>query len=188
MKNVFVSDIMTREPVSARPDIDLLECAKIMVKRKVGSVLLVKDKKLVGFISEKDILWVLIKKSRKDLAKVKAIDISTRKLAVISPFANIQKAIEKMKTTRFDRLPVIHKGELVGVITKKDILNFHPELYPELDELEIIREESEKLKRFRSASKTKRIISEGICEECGHSGDLYKINGLLICDDCASGF
>jgi len=188
MKNIFVSDIMTREPVTADIKVNLLECAQIMVKKKVGSVLIVKEKKLVGFISEKDILWALIKKSKKDLSKIKAIDVSARKIAVISPFANLIKAIEKMKTTKFDRLPVIHKGELVGVITRKDILNFNPALYPELDEFEQIREETEKLNRFRIAKKTKRIISEGICEECGHSGNLYKIDGILMCENCAGNF
>jgi CBS domain-containing protein len=185
MKNILVSDVMTREPVSALPNINLLDCAKIMVKKKVGSVLLVKDKKLVGFISEKDILLALIKKGKGDLHKIKAVDVSARKIAVISPFANLMKAIEKMKTTKFDRLPVIQKGELVGVITKKDILNFHPELYPELDEFEQIREESEKMQRFQMAKKNKRMGSGGICEECGRAANLQHVNGALMCNRCA---
>jgi len=54
-----------------------------------------------------------------------------------------------MKRLKFQRLPVIQKGEFLGIITLKDILSFHPELYPEMDEFEKIREESEKLKRFK---------------------------------------
>ena len=185
MKNILVSDVMTRGPVSAEPNISLLDCAKIMVKKKVGSVLLVKDKKLVGFISEKDILWALIKKGKMDLHKIKAVDVSARKIAVISPFANLLKAIEKMKSTKFDRLPVIQKGELVGVITKKDILNFQPELYPELDEFEQIREESEKMQRLQNAKKEKRSVSGGICEQCGKTGSLNNLNGMLMCNSCA---
>ena len=37
---------------------------------------------------------------------------------------------ESMKKFKFEKLPVIHNKELVGVITVKDILNFNPELYP----------------------------------------------------------
>jgi len=156
-----------------------------MVRKKVGSILLVNGKKLVGFISQKDILWALIKKSRSDLSKIRAIDISTKKIATIKPFATLTEAMEKMKKLRFDRLPVIQKGELVGVITKKDILSFHPELYPELDEFEQIREETEKLSRFKQAM-ARRSVDGGVCEECGNHGELYKIDGALICSSCRS--
>ncbi len=183
MKNLFVSDVMTREPVTIKPTANLLDCAKLMVKRKVGSLLLVKEKKLVGFISQKDILWALVKKSRIDLSKIKAIDISAKKIATIRPFATVEDAITKMKRVKFDRLPVIKKGELVGVVTRKDILSFNPEFYPELDEFERIREETEKLNRMKNA-KMRSLVEEGICEECGSRSSLYRFNGLLVCNSC----
>jgi CBS domain-containing protein len=183
MKNLFVADIMTREPIVTKPTTNLLECAKMMVKKRVGSLLLVQDKKLVGFISQKDILWALIKKSRADLSKIKAIDISPKKLATIRPFASVKSAIEKMKKVKFDRLPVIQKGELVGVLTRKDILNFNPEVYPELDEFEIVREETEKLNRLKTVG-SRVLIEKGICEECGAHSSLYRFNGLLVCGSC----
>ena len=180
---ILVANVMTREPIVIKPETDLLECAKKMVKKKVGSLLLLDKKRLVGFISEKDILWALIKKSKDDLSTIKAIDISPRKIATIKPTATVQQAIEKMKRLKFERLPVIHNRELVGMITIKDILNSHPELYPELEEFARIREESEKLKRIKKA-KRKNFIEEGICEECGNQGILSRINGMLICESC----
>ena len=75
MKDVLVSDIMTREPIIIKPTTNLLECARKMVRKRVGSLLLVDKKKLVGFISQKDILWALIKKSKEDLSNIKAITI-----------------------------------------------------------------------------------------------------------------
>ena len=51
MKRVLVKDIMTRSPIIVAPNKNLLDCAKIMVKKKVGSLLLVENKKLLGFIS-----------------------------------------------------------------------------------------------------------------------------------------
>ena len=79
MENVLVADIMTREPITTKPDINLLDSAKKMVKKKVGSLLIVDKKNLLGFISQKDILWALVKKSKEDLSKIKAIDISPKK-------------------------------------------------------------------------------------------------------------
>ena len=68
MENVLVADIMTREPITTKPDINLLDSAKKMVKKKVGSLLIVDKKNLLGFISQKDILWALVKKSKEDLS------------------------------------------------------------------------------------------------------------------------
>ena len=85
-----------------------------------------------------------------------------------------------MKKVKFERLPVIHNKKLVGMVTIRDILNFHPELYPELEEFAKIREESEKLKRIKKAKKRKT----GICEECGKFDNLQIIDGSLICEDC----
>jgi len=180
MTNVLVANVMTREPVIIKPETDLLECAKKMVKKRVGSLLIVDKKRLVGFISEKDILWALIKKSKEDLSKIRAIDISPRKIATIKPTTTVQQAIEKMKKFKFERFPVIYNGKLVGIVTVKDILNFHPEFYPELEEFAKIREESEKLKRIKKAKKRKT----GICEECGKFEILQIIDGSLICENC----
>ncbi len=174
---------MTRDPVIVRPDTSLLECAKKMVRKRLGSLLIIDKKRLVGFISNKDILWALIKKPRDELSKIKAIDISPKKIATIKPLSTIEEDIKKMKKVKFYRLPVIKDKEIVGMITMKDILNFHPELYQELGELEQIREEAKKLKRIKKA-KSRDILHEGICEECGNQSTLYKVNGTLICESC----
>ena len=157
----------------------------MMVKKRVGSLLIAHQKKLVGFISEKDILWALIKKSKEDLSKIIALDIAPRKIATVNPFISIKEAVKKMKKLKFDRLPVLHKGELVGIITAKDVLEFYPELYSELDEISRIREEYRKLLRVKKA----RIIPrtrDGICEECGKRDVLFKVDGMLMCEACRS--
>ena len=66
MKAIIVADVMTRSPIVIKPETNLLECAKKMVRKRVGSLLIIEKKKLVGFLSRKDILWALIKKSKKD--------------------------------------------------------------------------------------------------------------------------
>jgi CBS domain-containing protein len=178
MKDILVADIMTRELFTASPTSNLMECAKKMVKNKVGSLVIVENKKLVGFISQKDILWAITKKENIDLIKIN--DISPKKIAVIGPNSTVKEAIEKMKRLKFERLPVVHKNKLVGFLTARDILNVHPEVYPEIEEFSKIREESEKLNRIKMAEKRK----EGICEECGHEGILFSVNGMLVCESC----
>ncbi|MEK6913144.1 MAG: CBS domain-containing protein [Nanoarchaeota archaeon] len=181
MKNILVADVMTREVVTVPPSANLFDCAKTMVKKNVTSVIIADRQKLVGFISQTDILWAITKKASIDLSKIRAIDISPKKIAVISPKNTIKEVIAKMNTLKFERLPVVHENKLVGVITAKDVLNVHPEVYPELEEFARIREESEKLGRVKKADIK---IREGICEECGHEGILFRMNGMLVCESC----
>ena len=186
MDKIIVADIMTRDPIKIDPETDLLTCAKIMVKKRTGSLLLVKDKRLVGIISRKDILWALVKKSKKDLSKIRAIDISPRKIATIKPTKTLDYAIKKIKKVKLSRLPVIHKGELIGLITSKDIIQYNPAVFPELSEYHQIREWGEKEKRLEKAQERK--IIEGICNECGNEGILIEVDGEFICEDCADDF
>lgn len=174
---------MTREPIITKPETNLLECAKIMVKKSTGSLLLVDKNKLVGIISRQDILWALVKQSKMNLENINAIDISPRKILTIKPSATLDEAVRKIKMTKFERLPVVEDNKLVGIITVKDILNFHPEIYPELEEFARIREESKKLKLIEKA-REKDSSREGICEECGNQDRLYNFNGMLVCESC----
>jgi CBS domain-containing protein len=183
MYKILVSDIMTREPITIAPNSNLLECAKKMVQKKTGSLLLVNNKKLVGLISRHDILWALVKQSKEELSKIQAKDISPKKIAIIKPSATLEEALKKMKDSKFERLPVVDNNELVGIITIKDILSFNPEIYPELEEFAKIREESRKLKLVKKA-KEKTTTDEGVCEECGNYGLLERHNGMLVCSSC----
>jgi CBS domain-containing protein len=185
MEKILVADIMTRDPVTIEPGATLLDCARMMVKKRVGSLLIVHKKKLLGFISEKDILWAMIKKSKDDLSKIIALDIAPRKIATINPFVSLKEAVKKMKKVKFERLPVIHNGELVGIITSKDILEFYPELYSELDEFAGIKEEYRKLLRVKKANIIPRT-RDGVCEECGKRDVLLDVDGILICESCRS--
>ena len=193
MKEILVSDIMTHNPATIQPDTNLLECAKVMVRKKVGSLVVIdKKKKLLGFISKHDVLWALVKKSKEDLRKIKAIDISPKKIATIKPEATVREAINKIKELKFERLPVVKKKELVGIITVRDILNFHPEIYTELEEFAKIREESEKLRRvmekpdvsFGDIKEKELSRKEGSCERCGEKSSLQKFNEMLLCGNC----
>jgi len=182
MKNILVSDIMTKDPVTLSPNTSLLDCAKKMVRKRVGSIPLVEKKRLVGFLTTSDILWALIKKSKKDLSSIQAKDISPKKIATIKPSLTLGEAIKRIKKMKYRKLPVVFEGKLIGILTIKDILNFHPELYPELEEFSKIREESAKLKRMKKAREQNPI--DGICEECGNREILMRVNGGLICESC----
>jgi len=177
---VKVGDIMTRDFISAKPDISVLQAVKLMVKKRVGSLILEETDILKGILTEKDIMWALSKKSGRDLGKVKAGEICTKKITTIKPSADIYDAMRLMKKGNYRRLPVTVKKRVIGLLTMKDILRIQPELFEIAKENYIIKEEAEKLKRIKSAESFK----EGICEECGNFDILYNVDEELICESC----
>lgn len=180
MRRISVGDIMTREVVSASPSSTLHECAKKMSKENVNSLPIVSESRLVGILTSGDILRVLTKNPSTDLRKIKAIKIATKKLAVISPAADISQAIQKMRSLNYRRLPVMSQGELLGVVTLKDILSVEPNLYSETNHL------IDEIKEFDR--KTKETNSDwnlqGLCDNCGAFSDLLKVEDQLLCQDC----
>ena len=177
---VKVGDVMTRDFVSAKPDIPVLQAIKLMVKKRVGSLILKEKDILKGILTERDIMWALSKKPGRNLGKVKAREICTKKTTTIKPSADIYDAIRLMKKVNYRRLPVIVKKRVIGLLTMKDILRIQPELFEIVKENYTIKEEAEKLKRIKSGESFK----EGICEECGNFDILYNVDGELICESC----
>lgn len=164
MEEIRVADVMTRDPVTVPPETTLYDCAKKMVRKNVGSVLLVEKNRLRGILTEQDILWAMIKQSRKALKDIVAIEISPKKIATTRPEVTLREAIEKMKQFKFERLPVLHKKELAGMLTVRDILSFYPEAYTEIEEFKQIREFDEKIKR-KDEESYRQYIEEGESEE-----------------------
>lgn len=179
MRRISVGDIMTRNFVALDPKASLHDCAKKMAREHVDSLLLTQDKKLVGILTSRDILWAITKKPGLDLNKVRGIEIAAKKLAVIKPSADISQAIEKMRASNFRRLPVISEGEILGVITVKDILAVEPELYAEMRSLMEVREEHIKREKIG-----RPYPIEGLCENCGALSELLRVEGQLLCPDC----
>ena len=157
-----------------------------MIKKKVGSLIIEEKNELKGILTERDIIWAIAKKSVRDLKKIKAKEIANRKVVTIKPSADLFEALQKMKKSKYRWLPVMVKGKVIGLLTIKDILAIEPDLFEIAQSHEIfqIREENEKLKRRKSREKGKAWSSEGVCEECGNFGLLYKSNGQSICEGC----
>jgi len=180
MRRISVGDIMTRNVITANPQSSLHECSRIMAKDRVNSLLITKNKKLLGILTARDILWAITKKPRLNLKKVKGIAIASKKLAVTKPSADISQALNKMRSSNYRRLPVLSKGELIGVVTIKDILMVEPQLYDEMRNLMDNIKESGRKEQQASVE----WPLEGICDNCGAFSDLLKVYDQLLCADC----
>jgi len=181
-ERIRVGDVMTRNYVHVKPDTNLLECAKTMIKNRVGSVVLKENDNLHGILTEKDIIWALTKKSGKDIKGIMAKDVANKKIFTLKPETPLKEALEKMNSNKVRRMPVVSNKKIIGYITMKDIVKFMPEIYEGSRAFEKIREETEKIQKSESALKGEFI--EAPCEECGNFDMLEHIDGRMICESC----
>jgi predicted transcriptional regulator len=131
-------------------------------------------------ITERDLVVRVLAKNLQP-ANVKAKDIMTAPLATIEPEATISDAARRMSRLDIRRLGVIYKGDLVGLISSKDILGVMPEL------IEIIQEHSriEGGGHEESTEVEGETPLSGYCDRCSvYSEGLKDKNGQYLCEDC----
>jgi len=125
---IKVYEAMTKNPVVISPDIELPVCARKMLSNNVGALLVKNKNRLMGIITEKDIVEQAVGKEL-NLKRTKVKDIMSTLLIVTSPEADLMEAIQKMKREDVRRLPVVNKNKLVGLLTQKDIISMKPDLF-----------------------------------------------------------
>ena len=106
-------------------DISVKEVAKIMSDKGIGSVVAVKGNKIVGIITESDIV--------KNVEKInkKISSIMARNVITIEQDEDLDEAAILMKQNKIKRIPVIKNNELVGIITSTDLIANSEELNEE---------------------------------------------------------
>ena len=176
---MLVKDTMSSPVVTMDEDAPSDKVARVMDENKVGAVVVTnKDGKPLGIITEKDlVIRVLSKNLTPD--SVKAKDIMTTPLMTIDPEATISEAARKMSRMDIRRIGVLYKGNLVGLLSSKDILGVMPEL------IEIIQERNRIESADRSEEEREEAALSGYCDRCGlYSDDLKDGNGQNLCEDC----
>jgi len=168
---VKVGDVMVRNFISIKLDAFVLDAVKIMVKKRVGSLVVEEKGFLRGLLTEKDIMWALSK--QKDLTGVRVGDICIKKITTIKPSADIYDAVILMKKVKFRRLPVTVNKKVIGYLTLKDVLRVQPALFD-------IAKQGYALKSRVVGD----VVGEGVCEECERFDLLYRVDGKKICEGC----
>ena len=175
---MLVKDIMSSPVVTLDENEASNKAAAVMDKNDLGSVIVTnKAGKSIGIITERDlVIRVLAKNLKPDTVKAK--EIMTTPLVTIEPDAAITEAARRMNRLDIRRLGVIYKGNLVGVISSKDILGVMPEL------IETIQEKS-RIEDANRTEETEEAPVSGYCDRCNiYSDSLKERNGQNICDEC----
>lgn len=179
---IKVGDVMTKSLIAVKPETAISECAKIMTKKRVGSILVGEPEKqiLKGIATEGDIIQAIAN----GVAIEEAISkVMTKRVVTISPTKDIYDALVLMKKNSVRWLPVTAGRAVIGFLTEKDILKVQPDLFDIAVQNIKIAEEEEKWKRIKAVDEY-RWVREGPCNECGVYDLLYKADGRYLCADC----
>jgi CBS domain-containing protein len=119
-----VEKIMTKNVVTCSPNTSIMEAAKKMRNKTISSVVIIEDKKPVGIVTERDFTKKVVSVNL-DTKSNNVTKIMTSPVITIPPETNIFYANEQMQKRKIRRFPVTDKnGELIGIITQRDILNY----------------------------------------------------------------
>ena len=102
------------------PETTLQDVSEAMLTAKVGSVGVVEGRELAGIITERDVLRAAAEGC--DTAREIVRDWMTADPDVFSPDVDVREAAEWLLETGYRHMPVMEDGELLGIVSIKDIL------------------------------------------------------------------
>ena len=103
-----------------KPDTTIKEVAEIMTAKRIGSVLVEIAPLRYGILTERDILTKVVANDV-DPRQVKAKEVMTELRVTIDAEASVEKASEILNVHHIRRLPVMKDGEIVGMVTARDV-------------------------------------------------------------------
>ena len=170
-----LADIMS-EPVGAcAPNTPIKEVARRMAARGIGAVLVCNENRQpVGIISERDLVTKVLARESFDIEAATAADIMTPEPYTMTPETYMYEATSFMMAHKISQMPVLDKGEVVGVVTMQDLMRYRSQKSmllisnireaKTIDELKTIKGKLVKVARallseMRSHSETMEILS-----------------------------
>jgi CBS domain-containing protein len=131
---VSVSELMTKQVKTVRPDTSVREVVATMNRLGIGSVVVVQGDRPVGIITERDVLSRVVEACIPPETR-KAREIMTSPIVAIDQNASVKEATQIMVHRKIKKLIVVDQGKLVGIITHTDIISKMPNMMSTLEVL-----------------------------------------------------
>ncbi|MBD3390171.1 CBS domain-containing protein [Candidatus Micrarchaeota archaeon] len=131
---IRVGDIMKKDVISIEETAPVTEVAKLMKSHDVGSIVVAKNEKAEGIITEKDIIHKIVAEGA-DASKINAEKVMSSPLKVVRPATKLEEAASMMRKHGLKRFPVVGEdNRLVGMISEGDIMGVFPSIVDLLEE------------------------------------------------------
>jgi acetoin utilization protein AcuB len=135
-----VGDIMSVSPVTVTPSTSVHAAQALMQRRKIRHLPVLKDGRLVGMISDRDIRLVLpspatsltVWEIRHLLDKLTVGEVMTYVVMTTAPDCPVTEAVGRMLGHKVGALPVIADRQVVGILTRTDVLRAFRRLHAQL--------------------------------------------------------
>jgi CBS domain-containing protein len=116
-----IRDAMTSNPRGVEASTPVIEAARLMKSEDVGSVPVVEGNRLVGMVTDRDIVIRVVAEA-KDPQSSTAGEVASRDLVTIDPQQDLDEALRLMAQHQVRRLPVVEEdGRLVGILAQADV-------------------------------------------------------------------
>ena len=120
-----VNDILLQkgnQVLTIEPTATLATAVQMLAQRRIGALVVTgADHRIVGIISERDVVRLLDEKGTAALAAPVA-EVMTRKVVTCDRNETIAEIMERITTGRFRHVPVIEHGRLVGIVSIGDVV------------------------------------------------------------------
>ena len=122
-----VDQVMTRDVLTATPTSNIVDCAKLMAEKELGSTVILEEDKVIGILTEQDL-------ARKVLAlgldpnNTPVEQVMTKDVSTIAPEQDVYYAMVQMGQNKIKHLPVIKDNQLQGIVSFKDVIKIQPDL------------------------------------------------------------
>lgn len=116
--------IQGRSVITEAPQSSVREAARIMAGHRIGAVPVVDGRHLIGIFTERDVITRVIAAGR-DVDQTRLEEVMTRRPETVSVECPLSEALEVMLDGCFRHLPVMAGGEVIGLISMRDIRLLH---------------------------------------------------------------
>ena len=107
----------SRRPInSVSPDTSITESVRLMNDQNIGALLVMEDDKLAGIFTERDALTKVLVAGI-DPVNTKISEVMTKDPFCVDPSTTIEEAMGIVTNRRIRHLPILHNGELVGIVS-----------------------------------------------------------------------
>ena len=120
MDSTFVNQIMSKNVLTADQSSSIQESALNMSKLKIGCVIVTKDNKPIGIVTERDFVTKVAAEGRPLFTEI--CEIMSTPLITIDPEETVWEASEIMKRESIHKLPVKENEKIIGIVTTTDII------------------------------------------------------------------
>ena len=118
-----VRDIMQKNVITIENVKKAHDAAIILKEREISFLVVVKEGKPIGIVSERDIVRKIVADNN-DAQTTQLETIMSKNFKWVEPNASIESAVQKMLNNNIRRLVVLENENLVGVITQTDLTEF----------------------------------------------------------------